>query len=340
LNNPGAQDDVLLIMSIDTEEDNWEPRVGEVTLDNIRELPRLQTFLRGLGARPTYFTAYRVLQEPWAAATIRALHEEGTTEIGAHLHPWNTPPLGGEDGLGTTMLKNLSPAIQLAKLERVTAALTETVGTPPTAFRAGRYGFDGTTVEPLLRCGYRIDSSVTPYIDWEDTDRGSNFVGAPVDAYRVAPGHDVRTPAPRGPLLEIPLSIGYTRSRFDARDALRRKLEGFPWRLAHLAGIAWRTGLVRRVILSPETNGVRDMLALSRRLIERGTRHLQMTWHSPSLRPGLSPFVTTARDRDRFYGAIQGYVEGLARLTTIRFATVSEAGAALDPASRHEAAVF
>lgn len=330
---------MLLLMSIDTEEDNWEPRRGPVTLENIRELPRHHAFLRRLGARPTYFTAYRVLGEPWAAATIRALHDDGATEIGAHLHPWNTPPLAHDEGPGSTMLKNLSPAVQLAKLEQVTAALTETLGTRPTAFRAGRYGLDGTTVRPLVRCGYRVDSSVTPYINWEDTDAGSNYVGAPLDAYRIAPERDVRTPAPAGPLLEVPLSVGYTRAGFETRDALRRRFEGRPWSSLHLAGIAWRTGLVRRVVLSAEATGVADMLALSRRLLERGVRHLHLTWHSPSLRPGLSPFVVTARDRDRLYGTIQSYVEGIDRLATVRFATVSEAGAILDPGVGTEAAI-
>src|SRR2546422_3045367 len=49
---------------------------------------------------------------------------------------------------------------------------------------------------------------------------------------------------------------------------------------------------VTQTVLSPELATVNEMLTLSRLLIERGVRHLQLTWHSPSLRPGLSPFGT------------------------------------------------
>src|SRR5712692_4048249 len=45
--------DVLLLVSIDTEEDNMAlTRVG-VSVENVRELPRLAGFLMGLGVRAT-----------------------------------------------------------------------------------------------------------------------------------------------------------------------------------------------------------------------------------------------------------------------------------------------
>ncbi len=321
---------VVLIVTIDTEEDNWVPRPSGTTVENIRELPRLDRFLQRLGARATYFTTYQVAAEPWAAATLRAVRDGGA-EIGGHLHPWNTPPLVNGTKARNTMVKNLPAAVQLAKLERLSAALGDALGAPPTVFRAGRYGLGPATVGALLQCGYRVDSSVTPYVNWEDTDDGPNFVGAPLDAYRLTPGRDVRISDPEGGLLEIPVSAGYTRSPFGLWDRMRRFLALRPLRPLRLAGIAFRTGLIKRIVLNPELSSVRDMLALSRQLMLRGVRHLNITWHSPSLRPGLSPFVATEADRDRLYGAVESYIEGLAGLASVRFATVSEAGAILDP---------
>lgn len=332
---PAAAREIVLIVSIDTEEDNWAPSRNGVTLENIGQLARLHTFLEGLGVRPTYFTAYQVAALPAGARAIRGLAERGTAEIGAHLHPWNTPPLTDPIEPGSSMLKNLPAALQRAKLEQLTAALEETVGTRPTAFRAGRYGLGPSTVGALIACGYRVDSSVTPYVNWEDTDDGPNFVGAPLGLYQLGPERDVRTPDPAGALLEIPVSAGYTRPGFAVRDRAFRLL-GLPaLRPFRLAGLAWRAGLLRRVVLSPETASVPDMLALSERLIERGVQHLNLTWHSQSLCPGLSPFVATTADRDRLYRAIASYLEGLARLTAIRCATVSEAAAILTAPDDH-----
>jgi peptidoglycan/xylan/chitin deacetylase (PgdA/CDA1 family) len=320
---------LVVLVTIDTEEDNWEPRPGDATVENIRELPRLDDFLRRFGVRATYFTTYQVATAPWAAATLRTVRDGGA-EIGAHLHPWNTPPRAAGPEHQSTMVKNLPPAMQRAKIEQLTAALADAFGAAPTTFRAGRYGLGPTTVGALLQCGYRVDSSVTPYVNWEDTDGGPNFIGAPLDAYRLTPGRDPRHPDPDGPLLEIPVSAGYTRSPFSVLDRTRRILAARPLRAFRLAGLAWRAGVIKRTVLNPEIHSPRDMLDLSRQLIRRGVRHLNLTWHTPSLRPGLSPFVTTEADRERFYGAIESYLEGLAGMVSIRFATVSEAAAILD----------
>ncbi|TMQ05003.1 MAG: hypothetical protein E6J91_41805 [Deltaproteobacteria bacterium] len=72
-----------------------------------------------------------------------------------------------------------------------------------------------------------------------------------------------------------------------------------------------------------------DMLTLSRRLLEQGVPYLQLAWHTPSLKPGLSPFAATAADVARLYAAVEAYLEGLARMTSLTFATLSEAAALL-----------
>ena len=147
--------------------------------------------------------------------------------------------------------------------------------------------------------------------------------------YRLGSDRDVRQPDPDGPVLEIPLSYGFNRNPFDFWDPARRLLEAAPFRWLHLAGIAARVGLLKRLSLSPEFQSVADMLTLSRRLLEQEVPYLQLSWHTPSLKPGLSPFVATAADVDRLYGAVESYLEGLSRLTRFRFATVSEAAAVL-----------
>ena len=200
--------ETIVIVSIDTEEDNWYRSRSGSTVDNIAELRTLAPFLERLGVRPTYFTSYQVAIQPPAADTLREACAGGRGEIGAHLHPWNTPPLDEAFVPRNSMLNNLPAALQRAKLTRLTAALEDAFGLTPRSFRAGRYGFGRETIGALLAGGYHVDSSVSPYMDFGAMDDGPNFIGAPVAPYFLAPDREVTDPAPESTLLEIPLSRG------------------------------------------------------------------------------------------------------------------------------------
>jgi len=322
---------IFVIVSLDTEEDNWNRSRTNVTVKNIRELPRLARLFDGLGVRPTYFTTHQVAIDPCSAAVMRDVGAESRGEIGAHLHPWNTPPLTEQFLPRNSMTKNLPADLQLAKIRTLTATLEHAFGRKPAAFRAGRYGIGPDTVAALVACGYRVDSSVSPFVSLERVDDGPTFVGAPIKAYRVAPHRDVRVPAENGEgrIVEMPLSYGFNRGPFPVWDRVRRTLETPPLRWLRLPGLASRLSLGRRLSLSPECHSARDMLTLSARLLDHGVRQLHVSWHTPSLTPGLSPFARTAADVDQLYATIEAYLDGLAGLTSFVFATVSEVAAAL-----------
>src|SRR5439155_1636180 len=125
---------------------------------------------------------------------------------------------------------------QLAKIETLTDALEEAFGRRPRAFRAGRYGIGPDTVAALVACGYRVDSSVSPFVNLEEVDDGPTFVGAPFKRYRLAPYRDVREPDPDGPVLEMPLSYGFNRGPFPVWDRVQRVLEAAPLRWLRLPG--------------------------------------------------------------------------------------------------------
>jgi hypothetical protein len=328
---PDRDDPLLVMLSIDTEEDNWVPTRSGVAVENIRALPRLNAFLRDLGAKPTYFTAYSVAAQPWAADIIRSLDADGGVEIGAHLHPWNTPPLDEALVPRHTMLKNLPADLQREKLLHLTEVLTDVLDRAPTAFRAGRWGLGPATVQALYDCGYATDSSVMPWVDWGPVDDGSNFVGAPLGAYRLGMGNDVRLPDWGGPLVEIPVSSGYNRRPFELWHSCHAALGRSPFRFTRLLGLADRLGILRKIALSPETDSPRDLIALSRVLIASGVRYVHMFWHSPSLVPGFSPYAERASDVERLYESIATFVEQIGRVRPLRFVTVSEAADLLCP---------
>jgi hypothetical protein len=320
-----ARPAIPLIVSLDTEEDNWNRSRTNVTVESIGELHRQSKLFERLGVRPTYFTSYQVAVDECAVAVLSEVGDSDTAEIAAHLHPWNTPPLDEAFVPRNSMTKNLPAALQLAKIRTLTATLEQAFGRRPTAFRAGRYGIGPETVTALASCGYLVDSSVSPFVSLEPVDDGPSFVGAPMVPYRLAPGADVRQDSPSGEIAEIPLSYGFNRSPFSVFEPLQRALEAAPFRWLRMPGIAARIGLVRRLSLSPEFQSASDMLTLSARLLENGARHLHISWHTPSLKPGLSPFTATAADVERLYASIEAYFDRLAGITSFQFMTVSEA---------------
>src|SRR5258705_14018342 len=107
----------MVIVSIDTEEDNWYRSRQGVTVKNIGELRRLAAFFDRLGVRPTYFTTYQVAADARAADVVREGCSGGRGEVAAHLHPWDTPPLNEAFVPRNSMLKHLPAELQLAKLQ-------------------------------------------------------------------------------------------------------------------------------------------------------------------------------------------------------------------------------
>src|SRR5205807_7696557 len=131
-------------------------------------------------------------------------------------------------------------------------------------------------------------------------------------------------------LIEVPLSVGYTRFSAGNWRRITQLFGTTSARVTHLAGIAARSGFMRRAILSPETNPVRDMVSLSHGLLHGGIGHLHLFFHSSSLRPGLTPFTASRRDVDRLYDLLERYFDDLQRWTMVSHATVSEVAYAAD----------
>lgn len=314
---------VKLLVSIDTEEDNWEPSRADLTVENIRALPRFGALMQRLGLAPTYFVSYQVANTLWAAATVQELAEISGGEIASHLHPWNTPPIEEELIGANTMTKNLTATLQRRKLVTLTCRHTEIFSAPPISFRTGRFGFGPSLVAPLLDLGYKVDSSVTPYWSWEDMDDGPSYVEATPEVYQLgADCSRVDIPDEDGALLEVPVSCGFNRRPFELWNRVHGLLRTPAGRRLHAPGIAWRTGMVRRLFLSPELHGADDLLTLGRRIVDRGVGVLHLMLHSPTLRPGLSPFTATDYDVDHLLGAIEEFVTGMARFAEITPATV------------------
>ena len=324
---------VTVIVSVDTEEDNWTPVPYRLTVENIRQLPRLDSVFERLGVRATYFTTYTVAATPWSAEIMRGLVGSGRAEIGAHLHPWNTPPILSDVTPRATMLYSLPPVAQRAKIHALTEELAFATGIRPRSFRAGRWGFDGGTADALIACGYRVDSSVTPFRSWAE-QFGPSHVGAPLDVYRIGLNADHRVSTRDGPLVEVPVSGGYVQRSWPIAERVNRLCDNAGLRRLGSLSLAAKLHLFNHVVLSPEICRLDEMQTLAQRLLERGVRLLHLTFHSSSLTPGLNPFVRTPADVEQFYGRLSSIIDAVRAMTPVRFATVGEAAALLAPPLR------
>jgi hypothetical protein len=291
-----------LFVVVDTEEefDCFAPFARENTnVAAIADVPRLQQVVLRYRLHPTYVCDHPVAATRASADLLGGLARDGECRIGAHLHPWVTPPFDEPLTPAMSFGSNLGADIERAKIAALTDTVRDGMGVPPRVYKAGRYGFGTTTAEILEAQGYTVDTSVIPHMDFSDA-AGPDFSG-----FRPVPATFGRS----RPLLELPLTTGFTGAARAFGEPLHRAASSAALRPVRAVGILARTGLLNKVVLSPEGNTLAEMQALTRALHADGLRIFSLTFHSPSLRPGCSPYVRTTADRDAFLDTIDRYCD-------------------------------
>lgn len=320
-----------LVITIDTEEDDWSTYRREGSgLRNIERVPALQRLFDEFRVRPTYLVDYPVAADPRTSALFRELSKDGRCEIGAHCHPWNTPPFREEISTRNTMLCNLDPGLQYEKVRALHGAISENVGVVPVCFRAGRWGFGAEVAGAIARLGYRIDTSVTPYTDW--TRYGGPDFSEESPGMKRIDGDGADSPGGRGGLLEVPTTIGFLQRDFQRSNRLYRRVTRPAWKRTRMLGLLDRLKLLNKVWLSPENSGTGEMIGLTRAMAGNGYPVVNLTFHSPSLVEGLTPFVRGEADANRFLRKIREYLtfarsEGIASIVLSEAAVLPAAGA-------------
>ena len=71
----------------------------------------------------------------------------------------------------------------------------------------------------------------------------------------------------------------------------------------------YRLNVLNKVWLSPEKNTGSEMIRLTNRMRANGYPVINMTFHSPSLKQGFSPFVRTKEDEGKFLDRIREFLE-------------------------------
>jgi hypothetical protein len=296
-------------ITIDTEEDDWgQYRSSGFSLDAVRELFRVQEIFDAYGAIPTYLVTYPVIKDEWARAFFLDKLAKRRCEVGAHCHPWNTPPFDEEINERNSMLCNLPYKIVRDKIASLKEEISNALDVVPVSFRAGRWGSGPNVATAIGELGFRIDTSVTPHVDWA-TDGGPDYRAAPTHAYRFSPD-DILAPAPQGSLLEVPVTIGFLQ-RHEA-FARRAIAPGSIARRLHIRGILDKARIVNLRWLSPELSTAREMITLAKRALLRKSAYLNMSFHSTTLVPGRTQFVRTQQDLDVFLRSIDAVIKYVA----------------------------
>lgn len=311
---PDAQPRLAIV--VDTEEEfDWDRPFSRAN-QGVSAIPaqtRAHDIYDRLGVVPTYVVGYPVVRDPGCAAFFRDLKAAGRAEIGAHLHPWVTPPHDEEVTRRNSYACNLPPELERAKIATLTDAIADAAGERPTIFKAGRHGFGAHTAGILADLGYAVDCSVVPYVSFA-FDGGPDFYGRPDRPYWL--DRDRR-------LLEIPVTNAYYGALSAFGPRVQPLFDDKRAEALRIPGLLSRSRLLTRSRLTPEGVSADEQCRLLDALVARGLTTFTMVYHSPSLEPGHTPYVRTAADLAAFLATIEAVLLHFRDRLGGRFTTLS-----------------
>ena len=272
----------------DTEEEfDWgKPRSRDNrSTTHMAAMPDLQERFLRRGVKCVHLVDHPIATDPASVAMLREWLERGEISVGTQLHPWVNPPHDEEVNTFNSFVGNLPMELERAKIENLTETIASAFGRRPIVYRAGRYGVGPNTARLLGDLGYAADVSVRALHDYSD-EGGPDFTRVKPFPFRVGDG-----------LVELPLSAAY----IGPLRGRGRSIYGAAGRVPRGRGILFRTGLLNRAALTPEGVPLGEALAAARALLDDGVRWFSLSFHSPSVEPGHTPFVRTAEDLRTFH---------------------------------------
>lgn len=297
--SPGPQP--VLFAVVDTEEEfDWSAPFGRssTSVAALRHIGRVHSVFRRFGVTPTYVIDFPVASQSAGYARIKEFAGEGECTVGAHLHPWVTPPFAEALTRRNSFACNLAAPLEEAKLRTLKDVIGENLGIEPRVYKAGRYGFSSATAGVIERLGFDVDLSINPRMDYS-AEHGPSFVR--FDARPFFFG--------RRRLLEIPCSTECVGTAGRYAPLLHRVASTRALRKLRAPALLSRLQVADRLMLSPEGYTGSELRRLTRELLARGVRTFALTFHSPSVEPGHTPYVRTEQDLEVFLRRLERYLE-------------------------------
>jgi hypothetical protein len=280
-------------ITIDTEPDcdtRWR-RSQPLTFESVTF--GVPSILRPLWDRfdilPVYFVSPEVAENADCCRVLKDEIKRGA-EIGAHLHSeYIGPQTKYADAAGTHSDEfpcyACSKEIESAKIGNLTSVIEKNLGVRPVSYRAARYGADLDTVRILQELNYKVDSSVTPEIDWSKQG-GPNHSNAPKQPYFVSE-NDLYSPG-NLKILEVPISISKKRIFIPGKRWLL-----YRWLRPTLMTVIEMKMLINEFVRTYE-NPV-----------------LNMMFHSMETLPGKTPFVRSKFQQKLYLNRLEKIIKYL-----------------------------
>ncbi len=302
-----------LAITIDVEEEGLfsgeYPRTPP-GVTNVAELSRLEFIPREFGFPLTLLVSYQVALDPAACRVLAHWQETYGAEIGAHLHPWNTPPFA-DLPYAEPITSELLPASLLEdKFAGLMGQVRRSLGVTPRSFRMGRLDWGPRVMALLPRFGLKVDSSIAPLT--EKSSRLEDFL-APADPFFLQGLSGA--PVLEAPLTLVPLIPGTPR-------AIYRLAAGLPPRLGRR--VLDRFRYLGATGVQPAWFPLASMQLAAWLHQRRGGRVLTMFFHSSELQPGASRAFPTEAAVNRLVAKIRSFLNWLAKSWTVDGATLSD----------------
>jgi hypothetical protein len=306
---------LAVVVSLDVEEEGLfsgaYPRQAP-GLTNIPLLGRLEFLSRDFGLPLTLLCDYPVLTHAPSLGVLENLLGRLGGELGAHLHPWNTPPFPDLPWPEPVSTAVMPLDAYRAKLESLQQAVRAFSGRGAVSFRMGRWNLFRRAMAVLPEAGFLVDSSVAPLRHVPD---GPDHFLAPADPYWTRPGGPDGKRLLEAPTTQVPLVPGLPR----LLDALARRL---PVRSGDiLRGASMKTlTLGVNPVWMPEAS----MRLATRLHVRRGGQALTLFWHSSELLPGASPHFPDQTAVDVFLAKIRRFASWLERTFAVSGTTLAQ----------------
>jgi len=295
-----------LVITIDVEPDcskNWKyssPLTFTGISDGIKK--KLQPLFNKYDIVPTYLINNVVLEDEESIDIFRSL--DGKFELGTHLHPEFIEPhkeysdYAGKKGIANCCYYDAET--EFLKIRNITRLFESKFGFSPTSFRAGRFSAGNNTISSLQKLNYKIDTSVTPNINWNDKtrERPVDFRKAPEQPYWLS--IDIDAPSmSKGGILEVPVSI------------VSKKISLISYFKQALIKKRLPLKRTKAVWLRPVFSGMDDfkmIISISKNNNkDKNVLVYNMMFHNVEVMPGCSPYSLTEEDCKAYMDLLESF---------------------------------
>lgn len=293
-----------LCVMIDAEEDyDWNHPFsrGNTRVSSFHDAALAQAVFDRHAVRPCYLASYPVVVDDEAAALLRGWLAQDRCTVGAHLHPWVTPPDEEVICLLNSFPCNLPRELERRKLQVLLEAMQDRLGQTPKVYKAGRNGFRFERRELLTDAGFEVDVSVQPGRNYAGLGGGPNFLGCPSQPFWSDGSRR---------LLHLPMTYGVTRPAHELADrGTQRILASKTARRLRVPSLFSRFSWLERALLTPDGMTLDAMRRMVGKLAGRGQRVFMLSMRSSSFTPGCTPYARTTMDVDHLLARLDRFLE-------------------------------